>query len=160
MHLFPSAPSCFMEPPVGMVTEVMRCHMKLQHPEGDHFTLINIYNTFKRSQKEPCERRSSSHECSGEERECVKRLCVCVCVRFQSGAVVWGVLLVLRRPADGRRHQSSTHRHPQTHRAARFRSSLRHQNQRTQHQESAARGLLHAGLKTCGFMDIYIKFFV
>uniref|UniRef100_A0A671M9Z6 DEAH (Asp-Glu-Ala-His) box polypeptide 32a n=1 Tax=Sinocyclocheilus anshuiensis TaxID=1608454 RepID=A0A671M9Z6_9TELE len=53
MHLFPSAPSCFIEPPVGMATEVMRCHMKLQHPEGDRFTLINIYNTFKRSQKEP-----------------------------------------------------------------------------------------------------------
>ncbi|XP_026131991.1 putative pre-mRNA-splicing factor ATP-dependent RNA helicase DHX32 [Carassius auratus] len=49
-----TAPSCFLDPPVGMVTEVMRCHMKLQHPEGDHFTLINIYNTFKRSQREPC----------------------------------------------------------------------------------------------------------
>ncbi|XP_016371879.1 putative pre-mRNA-splicing factor ATP-dependent RNA helicase DHX32 [Sinocyclocheilus rhinocerous] len=48
-----TAPSCFIEPPVGMATEVMRCHMKFQHPEGDHFTLINIYNTFKRSQKEP-----------------------------------------------------------------------------------------------------------
>ncbi|XP_026077999.1 putative pre-mRNA-splicing factor ATP-dependent RNA helicase DHX32 isoform X1 [Carassius auratus] len=48
-----TAPSCFIDPPVGMVTEVMRCHMKFQHPEGDHFTLINIYNTFKRSQKEP-----------------------------------------------------------------------------------------------------------
>uniref|UniRef100_A0A4W4HAK6 Helicase ATP-binding domain-containing protein n=1 Tax=Electrophorus electricus TaxID=8005 RepID=A0A4W4HAK6_ELEEL len=40
-------PSCFVEPPVGMVTEAMRCYMKLYHPEGDHFTLINIYNTFK-----------------------------------------------------------------------------------------------------------------
>ncbi|XP_051968938.1 DEAD/H (Asp-Glu-Ala-Asp/His) box polypeptide 32a isoform X1 [Xyrauchen texanus] len=48
-----AAPSCFIEPPVGMVMEAMRCHMKFQHPEGDHFTLINIYNTFKRSQKEP-----------------------------------------------------------------------------------------------------------
>uniref|UniRef100_A0A8C1LUQ9 DEAH (Asp-Glu-Ala-His) box polypeptide 32a n=1 Tax=Cyprinus carpio TaxID=7962 RepID=A0A8C1LUQ9_CYPCA len=58
-----TAPSCFMEPPVGMVTEVMRCHMKLQHPEGDHFTLINIYNTFKRSQKEPCEHFSQEQWC-------------------------------------------------------------------------------------------------
>lgn len=48
-----AAPSCFIEPPVGMVTEAMRCHMMFQHPEGDHFTLINIYNTFKRCQKEP-----------------------------------------------------------------------------------------------------------
>uniref|UniRef100_A0A8C2JDZ1 DEAH (Asp-Glu-Ala-His) box polypeptide 32a n=1 Tax=Cyprinus carpio TaxID=7962 RepID=A0A8C2JDZ1_CYPCA len=52
-----TAPSCFIEPPVGMVTEVMRCHVKFQHPEGDHFTLINIYNTFKRnfSQEQWCE---------------------------------------------------------------------------------------------------------
>ncbi|XP_030630739.1 DEAD/H (Asp-Glu-Ala-Asp/His) box polypeptide 32a [Chanos chanos] len=48
-----AAPSCFLEPPVGMATEAVQCHMKLQHPEGDHFTLINIYNAFKRSQKEP-----------------------------------------------------------------------------------------------------------
>ncbi|XP_051958641.1 putative pre-mRNA-splicing factor ATP-dependent RNA helicase DHX32 [Xyrauchen texanus] len=48
-----AAPICFLEPPVGMVTEAMRCHMKIQHPEGDHFTLVNIYNTFKRSQREP-----------------------------------------------------------------------------------------------------------
>uniref|UniRef100_A0A672S6L8 Putative pre-mRNA-splicing factor ATP-dependent RNA helicase DHX32 n=1 Tax=Sinocyclocheilus grahami TaxID=75366 RepID=A0A672S6L8_SINGR len=51
-----TAPSCFIEPPVGMATEVMRCHMKFQHPEGDHFTLINIYNTFKHfSQEQWCE---------------------------------------------------------------------------------------------------------
>uniref|UniRef100_A0A4W4HAK1 Putative pre-mRNA-splicing factor ATP-dependent RNA helicase DHX32 n=2 Tax=Electrophorus electricus TaxID=8005 RepID=A0A4W4HAK1_ELEEL len=48
-----AAPSCFVEPPVGMVTEAMRCYMKLYHPEGDHFTLINIYNTFKSSQEKP-----------------------------------------------------------------------------------------------------------
>lgn len=48
------APSCFLEPPAGMSREVALCHRKLQHPEGDHFTLINIYNAFKRSQKERC----------------------------------------------------------------------------------------------------------
>ncbi|KAM9463076.1 DEAD/H (Asp-Glu-Ala-Asp/His) box polypeptide 32a [Clarias gariepinus] len=48
-----AAPSCFLEPPVGMETEVMLCHRKLHHPEGDHFTLINIYNTYKHSQREP-----------------------------------------------------------------------------------------------------------
>ncbi|KAG5262326.1 hypothetical protein AALO_G00273980 [Alosa alosa] len=48
-----AAPSCFLEPPVGMATEAMQCHLKFQHPEGDHFTLINIYNTFKQSQREP-----------------------------------------------------------------------------------------------------------
>ncbi|MCI4384519.1 hypothetical protein PGIGA_G00039600 [Pangasianodon gigas] len=48
-----AAPSCFLEPPVGMETEAMLCHVKLYHPEGDHFTLINIYNTYIRSQREP-----------------------------------------------------------------------------------------------------------
>uniref|UniRef100_A0A8K9V7J9 DEAH (Asp-Glu-Ala-His) box polypeptide 32a n=1 Tax=Oncorhynchus mykiss TaxID=8022 RepID=A0A8K9V7J9_ONCMY len=39
-----SAPSCFLEPPVGRTQEVQQCHRKFRHPEGDHFTLINIYN--------------------------------------------------------------------------------------------------------------------
>ncbi|KAK5851023.1 hypothetical protein PBY51_001849 [Eleginops maclovinus] len=47
-----SAPSCFMEPPAGMTHEAVQCHRKFQHPEGDHFTLINIYNAFKQSQRE------------------------------------------------------------------------------------------------------------
>ncbi|XP_053196782.1 DEAD/H (Asp-Glu-Ala-Asp/His) box polypeptide 32a [Scomber japonicus] len=47
-----SAPSCFLEPPAGMTHEAVQCHRKFQHPEGDHFTLINIYNAFKQSQRE------------------------------------------------------------------------------------------------------------
>ncbi|KAK5906120.1 hypothetical protein CgunFtcFv8_002011 [Champsocephalus gunnari] len=47
-----SAPSCFVEPPTGMTHEAAQCHRKFQHPEGDHFTLINIYNAFKQSQRE------------------------------------------------------------------------------------------------------------
>ncbi|XP_052369965.1 putative pre-mRNA-splicing factor ATP-dependent RNA helicase DHX32 isoform X3 [Oncorhynchus keta] len=47
-----SAPSCFLEPPVGRTQEVQQCHRKFRHPEGDHFTLINIYNAFKYSQRE------------------------------------------------------------------------------------------------------------
>ncbi|KAM3592583.1 uncharacterized protein V6R79_021658 [Siganus canaliculatus] len=47
-----SAPSCFLEPPAGMIHEAVQCHRKFQHPEGDHFTLINIYNAFKQSQRE------------------------------------------------------------------------------------------------------------
>uniref|UniRef100_A0A672FI99 Helicase-associated domain-containing protein n=1 Tax=Salarias fasciatus TaxID=181472 RepID=A0A672FI99_SALFA len=39
-----SAPSCFLEPPAGSAHEALQCHRKFQHPEGDHFTLINIYN--------------------------------------------------------------------------------------------------------------------
>uniref|UniRef100_UPI0037E71E04 DEAD/H (Asp-Glu-Ala-Asp/His) box polypeptide 32a n=1 Tax=Semicossyphus pulcher TaxID=241346 RepID=UPI0037E71E04 len=47
-----SAPSCFLEPPSGMTHEAVQCHRKFQHPEGDHFTLINIFNAFKQSQRE------------------------------------------------------------------------------------------------------------
>uniref|UniRef100_A0A672FLU2 DEAD-box helicase OB fold domain-containing protein n=1 Tax=Salarias fasciatus TaxID=181472 RepID=A0A672FLU2_SALFA len=43
------APSCFLEPPAGSAHEALQCHRKFQHPEGDHFTLINIYNAFKRN---------------------------------------------------------------------------------------------------------------
>ncbi|XP_035260473.1 DEAD/H (Asp-Glu-Ala-Asp/His) box polypeptide 32a [Anguilla anguilla] len=48
-----TGPSCFLQPPVGMRQEAQQCHMKFQHPEGDHFTLVNIYNAFKQSQREP-----------------------------------------------------------------------------------------------------------
>ncbi|CAL8304384.1 unnamed protein product [Lota lota] len=48
-----SAPCCFLAPPAGLVYEARHCHRLFHHPEGDHFTLINIYNTFKQSQKEP-----------------------------------------------------------------------------------------------------------
>uniref|UniRef100_A0A665WMF3 Helicase ATP-binding domain-containing protein n=1 Tax=Echeneis naucrates TaxID=173247 RepID=A0A665WMF3_ECHNA len=47
-----SAPSCFLKPPAGMTHEAIHCHRKFQHPEGDHFTLINIYNAFKQNQRE------------------------------------------------------------------------------------------------------------
>ncbi|XP_011486564.2 DEAD/H (Asp-Glu-Ala-Asp/His) box polypeptide 32a isoform X1 [Oryzias latipes] len=48
-----SAPSCFLKPSSGTTLEAARCRGKFQHPEGDHFTLINIYNAFKQSQREP-----------------------------------------------------------------------------------------------------------
>uniref|UniRef100_A0A8C5B4K8 DEAH-box helicase 32 (putative) n=1 Tax=Gadus morhua TaxID=8049 RepID=A0A8C5B4K8_GADMO len=48
-----SAPCCFLAPPAGMIHEAHQCHRRFHHPEGDHFTLINIYNAFKRSQREP-----------------------------------------------------------------------------------------------------------
>ncbi|XP_069016475.1 putative pre-mRNA-splicing factor ATP-dependent RNA helicase DHX32 [Embiotoca jacksoni] len=47
-----SAPSCFLEPSADKTHEAVLCHRKFQHPEGDHFTLINIYNAFKQSQRE------------------------------------------------------------------------------------------------------------
>uniref|UniRef100_A0A3Q4MPS8 Putative pre-mRNA-splicing factor ATP-dependent RNA helicase DHX32 n=1 Tax=Neolamprologus brichardi TaxID=32507 RepID=A0A3Q4MPS8_NEOBR len=49
-----SAPSCFVEPPAAMSHEAVQCHRKFQHPEGDHFTLINIYNAYKQNQREQC----------------------------------------------------------------------------------------------------------
>ncbi|XP_074519438.1 DEAD/H (Asp-Glu-Ala-Asp/His) box polypeptide 32a [Halichoeres trimaculatus] len=47
-----AAPSCFLKLPTGMTHEAVQCQRKFQHPEGDHFTLINIYNAFKQSQRE------------------------------------------------------------------------------------------------------------
>lgn len=55
------APSCFLEPPAGMTHEAVQCHRKFQHPEGDHFTLINIYNAFKQSQREQCKAQFKFH---------------------------------------------------------------------------------------------------
>ncbi|XP_041865554.1 putative pre-mRNA-splicing factor ATP-dependent RNA helicase DHX32 isoform X2 [Melanotaenia boesemani] len=49
-----TAPSCFVVPPVELKPEATQCHMKFQHPEGDHFTLINIYKAFKQCQQNPC----------------------------------------------------------------------------------------------------------
>ncbi|KAG9346085.1 hypothetical protein JZ751_007903 [Albula glossodonta] len=48
-----TAPSCFLQSPAGMRQEAQQCHLKFQHPEGDHFTLVNIYNAFKQHQREP-----------------------------------------------------------------------------------------------------------
>uniref|UniRef100_A0A667Y566 RNA helicase n=1 Tax=Myripristis murdjan TaxID=586833 RepID=A0A667Y566_9TELE len=47
-----TAPSCFVVPSVELRPEAAQCHMKFQHPEGDHFTLINIYKAFKQSHVE------------------------------------------------------------------------------------------------------------
>ncbi|KAM9727912.1 putative pre-mRNA-splicing factor ATP-dependent RNA helicase DHX32 [Menidia menidia] len=48
-----SAPTCFVAPPVEQKMEAAQCHLQLQHPEGDHFTLINIYKAFKQCQQDP-----------------------------------------------------------------------------------------------------------
>ncbi|XP_044070572.1 putative pre-mRNA-splicing factor ATP-dependent RNA helicase DHX32 isoform X2 [Siniperca chuatsi] len=47
-----TAPTCFMVPSVDLKPEATQCHMKFQHPEGDHFTLINIYKAFKQCQQD------------------------------------------------------------------------------------------------------------
>lgn len=44
-----------MVPSVELKPEATQCYMKFQHPEGDHFTLINIYKAFKQCQQDPCE---------------------------------------------------------------------------------------------------------
>ncbi|KAM3605619.1 uncharacterized protein V6R79_002112 [Siganus canaliculatus] len=48
-----SAPTCFIVPSTGLKPEAIQCHLRFQHPEGDHFTLINIYKAFKQSQQDP-----------------------------------------------------------------------------------------------------------
>ncbi|PWA26052.1 hypothetical protein CCH79_00001762 [Gambusia affinis] len=46
-----TAPSCFMVPAEELKPEAAQCRMKFQHPEGDHFTLINIFKAFKQCQQ-------------------------------------------------------------------------------------------------------------
>ncbi|KAJ0066913.1 hypothetical protein NL108_004908, partial [Boleophthalmus pectinirostris] len=48
-----TAPTCFVVPTKDLKPEAAQCHMKFQHPEGDHFTLINIYKAFTQSQQDP-----------------------------------------------------------------------------------------------------------
>ncbi|KAM4590687.1 putative pre-mRNA-splicing factor ATP-dependent RNA helicase DHX32 [Odontesthes bonariensis] len=48
-----TVPTCLMVPPVELKPEATQCHMKFQHPDGDHFTLINIYKAFKQCQHDP-----------------------------------------------------------------------------------------------------------
>lgn len=52
LSLCSSAPSCFLEPPAGLSHEAAQCHRRFRHPEGDHFTLVNIYNAFRQSQRQ------------------------------------------------------------------------------------------------------------
>lgn len=56
------APTCFIVPSVDLRPEATQCHMKFQHPEGDHFTLINIYKAFKQCQRDPCELKASQRQ--------------------------------------------------------------------------------------------------
>uniref|UniRef100_A0A672G6A4 Putative pre-mRNA-splicing factor ATP-dependent RNA helicase DHX32 n=1 Tax=Salarias fasciatus TaxID=181472 RepID=A0A672G6A4_SALFA len=52
-----TAPPCFVVPSMELRQEASQCYMKFQHPEGDHFTLINIYKAFKQCQQDPSECR-------------------------------------------------------------------------------------------------------
>ncbi|MCI4382801.1 hypothetical protein PGIGA_G00018980 [Pangasianodon gigas] len=45
-----TAPSCFLVPPVEFKQQALKCHQSFHHAEGDHFTLINVYNAYKHSQ--------------------------------------------------------------------------------------------------------------
>uniref|UniRef100_A0A672RAN1 RNA helicase n=1 Tax=Sinocyclocheilus grahami TaxID=75366 RepID=A0A672RAN1_SINGR len=42
-----TAPSSFVTPPVELRQKALLCHKRFQHAEGDHFTLINIFNAYK-----------------------------------------------------------------------------------------------------------------
>jgi len=49
------APSSFLTPPVEMRQKALLCHQRFQHAEGDHFTLINIFNAYRYAKEGPCE---------------------------------------------------------------------------------------------------------
>lgn len=53
--LFYLAPSSFLTPPVELRQKALLCHQRFQHAEGDHFTLINIFNAFRYAKEGPCE---------------------------------------------------------------------------------------------------------
>lgn len=57
IFFFP-APSCISVPPVQQKPAATQCHMTFRHPEGDHFTLVNIYKAFKQRQQDPCQFRA------------------------------------------------------------------------------------------------------
>ncbi|CAN9499699.1 unnamed protein product [Ophioblennius macclurei] len=48
-----TAPPCFVVPSMELKQEASQSYTKFQHPEGDHFTLINIYKAFKQCQQDP-----------------------------------------------------------------------------------------------------------
>lgn len=41
--------------PVELKPEAAHCYMNFQHPDGDHFTLINIFKAFKQCQQDACQ---------------------------------------------------------------------------------------------------------
>ncbi|KAM9466044.1 putative pre-mRNA-splicing factor ATP-dependent RNA helicase DHX32 [Clarias gariepinus] len=46
-----TAPRCFLVPPVEFKQQALKCHQSFHHTEGDHFTLVNVYNAYKHSQQ-------------------------------------------------------------------------------------------------------------
>ncbi|XP_078129587.1 putative pre-mRNA-splicing factor ATP-dependent RNA helicase DHX32 [Sander vitreus] len=48
-----TVPTFFAVPSADLKPEATQCYMKFQNPEGDHFTLINIYKAFKQCQQDP-----------------------------------------------------------------------------------------------------------
>ncbi len=55
VSFFYLAPSSFLTPPVELRQKALQCHQRFQHAEGDHFTLINIFNAYKYAKEGPCE---------------------------------------------------------------------------------------------------------
>uniref|UniRef100_A0A671NCZ8 Putative pre-mRNA-splicing factor ATP-dependent RNA helicase DHX32 n=1 Tax=Sinocyclocheilus anshuiensis TaxID=1608454 RepID=A0A671NCZ8_9TELE len=47
------SPSSFLTPPVELRQKALLCHQRFQHAEGDHFTLINIFNAYKYAKEGP-----------------------------------------------------------------------------------------------------------
>lgn len=143
---FFSAPSCFMVPSADQKLEAIHCHVKFQHPEGDHFTLINVYKAFKQCQGVP--REFPEHH---RQSACLPPTLTSApppLVRLRRGRVVPGPPPGPRCPADGWRPPRSAHRNPEKDWDARFSARLRFSQQQPQHQESPAGRFLYAGQTT------------
>ncbi|XP_059803691.1 putative pre-mRNA-splicing factor ATP-dependent RNA helicase DHX32 isoform X1 [Hypanus sabinus] len=71
-----TAPCCFLEPPPSLEEVAQSCRRKFFHPEGDHFTLINVYTAFKQS------KLISSAEYSEVEKWCHDNFLNCSALRI------------------------------------------------------------------------------
>ncbi|XP_072413672.1 putative pre-mRNA-splicing factor ATP-dependent RNA helicase DHX32 isoform X2 [Chiloscyllium punctatum] len=70
-----TAPFCFLDPPPGSEEIACTCRRKFLHSEGDHFTLINVYNAYKQN------KLLSSNQFCEDEKWCHDNFLNCSALR-------------------------------------------------------------------------------
>ncbi|XP_006107658.1 putative pre-mRNA-splicing factor ATP-dependent RNA helicase DHX32 [Myotis lucifugus] len=84
-----TAPSCFSHLPRGAEEAALTCWKTFLHPEGDHFTLINVYKAYQDAALS-----SASEHCV--EKWCHERFLNCAALRM-AGAVRAELVDIVRR---------------------------------------------------------------
>ncbi|KAM5320288.1 putative pre-mRNA-splicing factor ATP-dependent RNA helicase DHX32 isoform 1-T2 [Glossophaga mutica] len=84
-----TAPSCFLHLPRGAEEAALTCWKTFLHPEGDHFTLINIYKAYQDTAL-----NSTSERCV--EKWCQDRFLSCAALRT-ADAIRAELLEIIRR---------------------------------------------------------------